>query len=100
MKNLCIVVALITSGLLSACTKSAVVDREFQLVEVLYDPGDGSGVFQPVESLKKIIFFDDDTFKVEHGDFCSFQEGPNLESTGTIDFVDSRFKFKQAKWLK
>ncbi len=35
--------------------------NKWELAEVLYDPGDGSGIFTPVDSEQSLEFFDDNT---------------------------------------
>lgn len=52
--------------------------------EVLNDPGDGSGTFQPADSDQSIEFFADGTFK-SPGTFCTTTLALLTESTGTYD---------------
>lgn len=42
---------------------------KWKLIEQYFDPGDGSGDFQTVESQRIIEFFNDETVKI-NGDFC------------------------------
>lgn len=45
------------------------ISGEWRLIEVLADPGDGSGLFIPVESQKQITILDNDTFS-SNGELC------------------------------
>ncbi|WP_204346604.1 lipocalin family protein [Psychroserpens algicola] len=62
-----IVLTLITVGILCSCSKNEDKNSEtdligsWKLIEVLADPGDGSGTFQPVESEKIIEFTNNET---------------------------------------
>jgi hypothetical protein len=54
-------------GVLSACTSETEMGNadligKWKLVEALLDPGDGSGVFQPITSDRTIEFFRDGKF--------------------------------------
>ena len=59
----------------------------WKLTEVLADPGDGSGTFQPVESNNTISLFQDGTFTASRN-LCYFgtQDGA---STGIYDTIRS-----------
>ncbi|MCX2720732.1 hypothetical protein [Lentiprolixibacter aurantiacus] len=52
---------------------------EWTLIEVLADPGDGSGRFRSVSSDKQITFFEDGIY-TSRGSICDF----SIESEGTI----------------
>ncbi len=79
MKNFSFILILILS--MSSCTKDndneALLIGEWQLVEVLMDPGDGSGTFQPVESNVKISFYSDNTVK-SNASFCQMGAATGL----------------------
>ena len=47
------------------------ITGEWQLVEVLADPGDGSGKFQSVDSNKRVTFLKDGTY-TSNGIICDF----------------------------
>jgi len=59
----------------------------WNLVEVLYDPGNGSGVFTPVDSEADISFFADGRFKANH-DLCTLSTTANDHQTGVFSPVD------------
>jgi len=61
---------------------------EWGLVEVLSDPGDGSGTFHSVNSNKILEFHADGTVS-SNGLICSFLIETNEASDGTYSFVDS-----------
>ncbi|MCF8278454.1 MAG: hypothetical protein K9J17_17130 [Flavobacteriales bacterium] len=66
--------------LLAACKKEddgADVVNSWKLIEVLADPGDGSGTFEPVTSNKRIEFYTDSTLTCT-GTLCqmSSESGP------------------------
>ncbi len=58
------------------------ISGQWILIEMLADPGDGSGEFIPVESEKSISFNDDRTF-VSNGDICSFSTLADNPTEGT-----------------
>lgn len=87
MKNYiscCLLFAMLS---LSTCEKndSALVGT-WLLVEVLADPGDGSGVFTPVDS-DRIIQFNDDGSYTANGDLCDFSTETSTSSVGHYDLV-------------
>lgn len=53
---------------------------EWHLVEMLVDPGDGSGQFAAVESEKKLTFFTNGTFETNVS-FCDPENGFGLTGT-------------------
>jgi hypothetical protein len=54
----------------------------WKLMEVLADPGDGSGTFQPVTSDKTISFFADGTV-TSNGNLCQMSTETGTGSAGT-----------------
>ncbi len=60
----------------------------YALVELLMDPGDGSGTFQPVTSNKFIELYNDGTIK-SNGDICSMSPDANNPTNGTYSLSDS-----------
>lgn len=54
----------------------------WKLTENLLDPGDGSGVFEPVQSEKTITFHQDGTV-TSNGLLCSISETTDQSSSGT-----------------
>lgn len=68
------------------CTAS--VESHWELIEVLADPGNGSGSFNEVSSERNIIFLTDNTF-ISEGLLCN----PDLTNTeihtGNIRYGDS-----------
>lgn len=71
---------------LSSCSdtdlKFEEIVGEWQLIETNLDPGDGSGVFTPVNSNRTITFKSNGTF-TSKGDLCEL----NTSSTGTSNGV-------------
>jgi len=61
---------------------------EWKLIETLADPGDGSGVFQQIDSNKTIEFFNDNTF-TSNGVLC-FMSNETTSSTGTYLETESQ----------
>ncbi|MGI9546126.1 MAG: hypothetical protein ACR2MM_02725, partial [Flavobacteriaceae bacterium] len=57
---------------------------EWQLVEMLADPGDGSGVFSPVDSDKMISILSDGTYS-SNGNLCAFSAMLGDPSSGVYD---------------
>lgn len=77
--------------LLVSCNKSSKttpLEGEWQLIEVLADPGDGSGVFTSVTSNKTIEFFSNGTIS-SNGELCFMSESGGTATSGTYDLVDS-----------
>lgn len=56
----------------------------YQLIEVLADPGDGSGKFEAVNSSKKITFKSDQSFSCE-GEICGLNISSENQTNGTFD---------------
>lgn len=93
-------IALLLLLSLFSCNKN---DQEFtpaslagtwKLTEMLQDPGDGSGTFQPVNSNKKIVFISDNKV-TSNGILCdmsinsdTFTTGSYSETTKTINPSD------------
>ena len=67
-------------------------ESTWQLVEVLADPGNGSGTFNPVNSNRTITFFQDGTFSSE-GSLCLFEVNNDGTTSGLINTTDSRLEF-------
>jgi hypothetical protein len=60
----------------------------YRLIEVLSDPGNGSGSFQPVSSSKTITFFADGTLS-SNGDLCTPSLSSNAPVSGMYSLPDS-----------
>lgn len=63
---------------------------QWKLIEVLADPGDGNGEFEPVDS-QKIITFQADGIITSNGSLCDMHIGVTAPSTGTYSLEDSTF---------
>lgn len=80
-------------ALLFACNKTD-NDKQndlvskWKLIEVLADPGDGSGTFQPIESDLIIEFYKDGTIK-SNGLLCYMTLESSDETFGTYSTVDN-----------
>jgi hypothetical protein len=61
---------------------------QWHLVELLSDPGDGSGTFQAVSSEKTVSFFDDGTI-TSNGSLCTMGTDVSSASSGTYSISDS-----------
>ena len=57
------------------------------MAEILSDPGDGSGTFQPVSSTKIIEFYDDGTL-YSNGSICTISTDSNENFYGTYSSQD------------
>jgi hypothetical protein len=60
---------------------------KWQLVEVLMDPGDGSGEFEEVTSNRTITFSESGTF-ISKGDLCEVSISDDNASSGNYSSVD------------
>lgn len=56
----------------------------WKLVEELWDPGDGSGVYEPTTRELQITFYSDDTFSTSHS-LCSYHQSTPETGSGTVD---------------
>ncbi|WP_417612368.1 hypothetical protein [Owenweeksia hongkongensis] len=85
---------LLILGTIASCSKDDDKQTEtatgdtYKLIEVLADPGDGSGTFQPVSSNKTIEFKTNGTV-VSNGKLCDMSISSNSGTTGTYSFTDS-----------
>lgn len=92
MKQLLIILCLI--GLLSSCnsddnlSSNTSLVGEWKLIEILADPGDGSGTFSAVESEKRIKFHQDGTF-TSNGTICNMSIEANNPTSGTYSLINS-----------
>lgn len=76
---------------LFACNSSEeelTTTSEWRLIEVLADPGDGSGTFQPVQSEKTITFHEDGTVS-SNGSLCNMTTNVGNGYSGTFNEQDS-----------
>jgi len=87
---------LMLTGILISCSKKDNEDKnmtngligEWKLIELLADPGDGSGVFQPVNSNKIIEIYNTGVI-ISNGDLCTMSIDANVPSSGTYSMIDS-----------
>jgi len=90
MKQLLILTLIVGLFLTTSCSKENVTEKDlvnsWHLIELLQDPGDGSGTFQKVESDAIIKFFDDNTVQYSKS-FCN--TGSTL-NTGTYSLVENK----------
>jgi hypothetical protein len=91
MKKL-LVLSLLLSSLCACKKKEHSLNHSrigtWKLIEVLADPGDGSGTFQPVVS-NKIITFDNQLNVTSNGTLCDMSTRANAGSLGTYLIADS-----------
>ncbi len=64
------------------------IEGSYRLVEVLMDPGDGSGTFQPVTS-DKIVEFHSGGTVTSNGIICNTSIATDSATTGTFNMQDS-----------
>lgn len=79
---------LITALTLSCSKTNSELVGKWRLVEILADPGDGSGKFHPVSSEKVLEFYSDGTLK-SNGEICFMNQESNTPTTGTYSLEDS-----------
>ena len=80
--------------LLSGCDKDKVATGilgEWNLIEVLADPGDGSGRFRAVNSDKRITFLEDGTY-TSTGLVCSFSTDTVGMTNGTYTTTETGYQ--------
>lgn len=85
MKSFFLFFFLLAVFLFSSCEKSqeaaTPLSGTWQLVEVLTDPGDGSGTFESVTSDRSIVFGEDGAYTA-NGDLCLFGQDTATDSDG------------------
>lgn len=90
---------LFLTGVLVSCEKKEDVGNsvdligKWKLVEVLIDPGDGSGSFSKVDS-KKMIEFTSNGRVTSNGSICVMSNETNLPGEGTFSLTDSTINAK------
>ena len=65
---------------------------KWKLIEQLSDPGDGSGVFEPVESSRTINFYDDGTIR-SNGELCFMSYEVGNVHLGTFSDTEDNIDF-------
>ena len=94
MKKL--IFSLITVGILFACNNdddsnsNTELAGNWKLIEVLLDPGDGSGTFSSVESEKTITFEIGGTI-TSNGTLCDMSINSDNQTSGTYSNSESTF---------
>ena len=99
MKNLSVFIAVLFA-LVSCSDNDDEINPEnpkligtWLLVEQYYDPGDGSGEYEKIESEKSIEFLEDGIFK-SNGELCDLNSSTDANSSGTYlmnDTIISQF---------
>lgn len=90
MKKSILIILII--GIILSCNKSdessnlSVLEGRWKLIEILADPGNGSGVFQSVTSNKNLVF-DNNGNVTSNGFICDMSIGTNSSSTGTYSLA-------------
>ena len=85
---------IISLGVVISCSKKEDKQTEtssgekYKLIEMLADPGDGSGTFQAVTSSKTIEFKTNGTV-VSNGKLCDMSTSSSSATAGTYSFTDS-----------
>ncbi len=75
--------------IISSCTKKdSELIGQWKLVEILADPGDGSGTFHKVSSEKYLAFHADGTI-TSNGSVCHMSIESDTPSAGTYSLADS-----------
>lgn len=92
-KIFCILLAV---GILYSCNKddesnsNTELIGNWKLIEVLADPGDGSGTFDSVES-DKIITFENDGTITSNGNLCDISISSDHQTSGTYSSTEMSF---------
>ena len=91
-----VIFTLITAGLLLSCNNDDDFNSDtelignWKLIEVLEDPGDGSGTFSSVAS-DKIITFKSGGIITSNGNLCDMTINAGTQTTGSYSFSESTF---------
>ena len=85
---------LIIIGIIFSCNKDVGSNTEligdWKLIEVLADPGDGSGTFNSVDS-EKIITFKSGGIITSNGNMCDMSLNSNNQTSGTYSSSELTF---------
>jgi hypothetical protein len=91
-----ILFTLFTAGILFSCNNdddsntNVKLTGNWKLIEVLADPGDGSGTFSSVES-EKIITFENGGIITSNGNLCDMSISSNSQTSGTYSNSELTF---------
>ena len=94
MKKL--IFSLITVGILFSCNNddasnsNTELTGNWKLIEVLLDPGDGSGTFSSIES-EKIITFESGGIITSNGNLCDISNNTNNITSGNYSISEMIF---------
>ena len=81
-------VLIVLAGVSVSCQDKDVVESsvigKWKLIEELFDPGDGSGTFQPVTRNMTIEFFNNNTFASSEN-LCASSTGNSTTGTFSLD---------------
>ena len=94
MKKL--IFTLIAVGILFSCNNdddsnsNTELTGNWKLIEVLLDPGDGSGTFSSIES-EKIITFESGGIITSNGNLCDMSINSDNQTSGTYSNSESTF---------
>ncbi len=94
-----IIFILLTVGILYSCNKDNDCNSDtelignWKLIEILADPGDGSGIFSSVESHKIITFKNNGTI-TSNGNLCDMSITSDNQTSGT--YSNSEMSFSSA----
>ena len=91
-----LLIILITALTLSCSKTSSELVGKWRLVELLADPGDGSGEFRPVSSKKVLEFYSDGTLK-SNGEICFMSQESSTPTTDTYSMTDSTIVGEKCK---
>lgn len=79
----------LVAGFILSCSKpNRELVGKWRLVEILLDPGDGSGEFQAVSSKKVLEFYSDGTLK-SNGEICFMGISSDTPTVGSYSLADS-----------
>ena len=82
--------------LLISCEKEAAptgILGEWQLIAILADPGDGSGEFRPVDSEKRITFFENGNYS-SNGLICEFTQNASGSAEGNYTSTEEGYQIE------
>jgi len=92
-KNVKSFLIILSIALLISCNKNNENELigKWELIEVLSDPGDGTGTFTKVSS-KKTIKFNNDNVISSNGSLCTISTESKQSTSGTYSLTDSTYK--------
>lgn len=94
---LCMICSITTLSCDEQKESPAGLTGEWQLTEILADPGDGSGTFRPVDNNKTLTFYANGEVTATNGTLCGMDISATGNQTGTYTVENDRIRLDQCE---